>query len=98
MSGEPGDHAGNFLFRHGGAGSVVSPVWHASVGAAGDHRCADGLVAHKSKERRIDNRSADPVFAVAVRAIALEDGLAERGVAQFGAVCRKSNSSEILRP
>jgi hypothetical protein len=102
VRGQPSDNVRDFLGRHflgrhGRARSVISPVRHASVGAAGDHRYPDGLIAHKREERRIDNRPGDPMFAMACRAISLKDHLAARWVAQARAICGQSNSNKISR-
>ena len=81
------------------AGRIASPVRHALVGAAGDHRRPEGLIADEREKSRIDNRSAlraaHPVFAVASRAIVVEDCLAVFCVAQIRAIWRQSDSNEI---
>src|SRR5258708_10085914 len=102
MHGQPGDYVGDFLFRHRMAGSITSPVRSALVAPAGDHRCPKGLVAHKCEESRIDNRSAlrapRSVFAVASRAIVVEDRLTMLRVARVGVIRGQRNSDKIARP
>jgi hypothetical protein len=102
MAGQPSDNVGDFLWRHRVARRITSPVRSALVVAAGYHRCPEGLIAHKCKESRIDNRSrvraARPFFTVTSRAICVEGRLPAFWVAQIRAtrtVWRQSNSDKL---
>src|SRR5207245_623737 len=87
--------SGYFLRCHRVARRISSTVRSALVGPAGNHGRPERLIANECQESRIDDRAALPVFAVASRAIALEDGLAVLRVARVRAIWRQSNSNKI---
>src|SRR5258706_15623217 len=90
LRGQPGHDVGDF-FR-GQRVRMLSPVRHAAIGAAGDHRGPKRLVVDEREESRIDQKLADAFFEVASGAIALEYGLAAFRITQSRAIGRRCNS------
>src|SRR6266545_4557381 len=75
MCRQPRDYILDFLVGHGSIRNVVPPAWNVLVGAAGDHRGAQRLVAGQREKRFVNDRSgqlaAASIDAMTARAVRL---------------------------